>query len=205
MVTAPQPRIDGRNARRDRNSEAVLDAVNELFTEGKLVPSVEEVAQRSGVSLRSVYRYFDDTDALLRAAVARRVTLLADLFVLPDVGVGPLADRIERYVAHRLALYARLAPSVRAALLRAPHTPLIAEQIERRRRELLAQTEEHFATELGSLAPAAAEATLACVDALCQFESVEHLRVRRKMSKARTRAALVRGLTALFAGADRSG
>jgi len=88
---------------------------------------------------------------------------------------------------------------VRAALLRAPHTPLIAEQIERRRRELLAQTEQHFARELGQLSAAAAEATLACVDALCQFESVEHLRVRRKMSKARARAALVQGITALFA------
>jgi AcrR family transcriptional regulator len=199
MATAPAPRIDGRNARRDRNSEAVLDAVNDLFTEGKLVPSVEEVAQRSGVSLRSVYRYFEDADELLRAAVARRVTLLADLFVLPEVGIGPIDERIARYVDHRLALYARLAPSVRAALLRAPHTPLIAEQIERRRRELLAQTEEHFAPELNRLGAAAGAATLACVDALCQFESVEHLRVRRRMSKARTRAALVQGLTALLA------
>ena len=34
-------RVDGRTARRDRNSDAVLDAVHELFVERQLVPTVE--------------------------------------------------------------------------------------------------------------------------------------------------------------------
>ena len=49
---------DGRTARRDRNREAVLDAALALFTAGELEPTAAAVAERSGVSLRSVYRYW---------------------------------------------------------------------------------------------------------------------------------------------------
>ena len=62
-----EPAVDGRTARRDRNRDAVLDAVIELFTEGHVGLVAADVAERSGVSLRSVYRYFDDLEALARA------------------------------------------------------------------------------------------------------------------------------------------
>jgi AcrR family transcriptional regulator len=194
------PRVDGRNARRDRNSEAVLDAVHELFAEGNLVPTAEDVAQRSGVSLRSVYRYFEDMEALLRAAIARRVAKVEHLFVLPDLGVGPFPDRVERFVAHRLVLYDRLAPTVRAALLRAPQAPPIGEVLAARRRQLLKQAEEHFAPELAQLGKVRGPMMLSCVDALCQFESMEHLRVQRRLSAARARATLITGVTTLLTG-----
>src|SRR6478609_12060550 len=99
------PRVDGRTARRDRNSDAVLDAVHELFVEGEIVPTVEDVAARSGVSPRSVYRYFPDSRALLGAALTRRIEVAEPLWELEDVGRGSLDDRIQRLVAHRLALY----------------------------------------------------------------------------------------------------
>src|SRR3954453_24162311 len=63
--------VDGRTARRDRNREAVLDPVLELFSDGNLTPSPDEVAQRSGVSLRSVYRYVAASDGLMSCAIER--------------------------------------------------------------------------------------------------------------------------------------
>ena len=60
---------DGRVARRQRNVDAVLDVVIEMFAEDSLFPSMEQVAQRSGLSLRSLYRYFADPEALHEAAV----------------------------------------------------------------------------------------------------------------------------------------
>jgi AcrR family transcriptional regulator len=98
-VTTAKAQVDGRTARRDRNSEAVLDAVRELFIEGNYTPTAEAVAARSGVSLRSVYRYFEDTEALFRAAIARRVAQAEPLFVFPDLGEGELDDRIARLVS----------------------------------------------------------------------------------------------------------
>ena len=72
-TAAPAPGVDGRSAIRDRNREAVLDAVLDLFSEDNLSPGPEEVALRVGLSVRSVYRYFDDHDTLTRAAIARNI------------------------------------------------------------------------------------------------------------------------------------
>ncbi len=198
MTAGSAERVDGRNARRDRNTEAVLDAAHALFVEGNLTPSVEDVAQRSGVSLRSVYRYFEDTDALMRAAIARRVVMLGDLFQLPSIGEGDLDERMARFVEHRLRLYDRLAPSVRAALLRAPSAPPIAEQVASRRRQLRTQTGQHFRRELDTFDEATAASRLACIDALFQFEAMEHLRGRLRQSRARAQATLLGGLQALL-------
>lgn len=193
------PSIDGRTARRDRNSEAVLDAVNDLFIEGNFAPAVEQVAARSGVSLRSVYRYFEDADALLRSAIERRLALVEPLFVLPDIGQGPLEERITRLVNHRLVLHEKLGPAVRAALLRTPHAPLLAEHVHRRRQLLTKQVEQHFAPEVKALGrKSRGNALVACVDTLCEFESVEHLRFQRGLSVARTRRTLVAGISALL-------
>jgi AcrR family transcriptional regulator len=196
-------KLDGRSARRDRNSEAVLDAVHELFVQGNFAPAVEDVAARSGVSLRSVYRYFEDADVLLRSAIERRVALVEPLFVLPDIGQGPLEERITRLVNHRLVLHDKLGPSVRAALLRAPHSPILAEHVRRRRQMLSQQVEQQFAPEAQALGKRRGMDLVACADALCEFEALEHLRFHRGLSVARTRSTLVTGLKALFGPSDR--
>lgn len=197
MTTAgAQP--DGRTARRDRNSEAVLDAVRQLFVEGNYTPTAEAVAARSGVSLRSVYRYFEDTEALFRAAIARRVALAEPLFVFPGLGEGELDDRIARLVDHRLALYAALGPEARAAVLRGPSAPLVNEALDARRRQLFAQLEEHFAPELRAIGGVRAKALLRCMDLLLQFESLEQLSRRSDLSPARVRRVLITGIGALL-------
>lgn len=191
-------RLDGRTARRDRNSEAVLDTVHDMFVEGNFSPAVEDVAARSGVSLRSVYRYFDDTEALLRLAIERRVALVAPLFVLRNLGEGPLSARIAALVNHRLVLHGKLGPSVRAAMLRAPYSPQIAEHSRLRRQLLSDQVQAQFAPELEALAGARRRQVLACIDALSEFEAIEHLRFQRGLSVTQTRQALITGISALL-------
>ena len=62
---------DGRVARRQRNIDAVLDVVLEMFAEDAMFPTIEQAATRSGLSLRSLYRYFADPGELLEAAIKR--------------------------------------------------------------------------------------------------------------------------------------
>jgi AcrR family transcriptional regulator len=190
--------VDGRTARRDRNRELVLDAVIELFTEDQLAPNAADVARRSGVSLRSVYRYFEDLDELMRAAIARHAERVAPLFEIPDLGVGPLDDRVARLVEWRIRLYEAAAPTARAAIQRAPVNPLLREQMELVRGRLRDQTEAMFAPELAAMSPAARQATLAPIDALLQFESAEHLRVRLGLTVAQTNETLRKALGALL-------
>src|SRR4051794_40962540 len=112
-MTSAATELDGRRARRGRNREAVVDALLTLFREGDLNPSVATVAERSGVSLRSVFRYFDDLDEMGRIAIARHTDTVRHLFPLPKIGRGSRAERINRMADHRVTLYDAVAPIVR--------------------------------------------------------------------------------------------
>lgn len=202
-MSDPDPEVpaDGRTARRDRNREAVLDAVLDLFADGSLTPVPAEVAERSGVSLRSVYRYFDDMDALVRAAIARNLARMGPFFDLDDPGEGPLDARVARTVAARLRLYDGIAPMARAAAARAPQNPIIAERLEETRLLLRRQVEEMFAPELAVLDGEAAAEVAAAVDVLLEFDAVDHLRRHRRMGAEEAGRVLERAVRAQFAAA----
>ena len=124
--------VDGRSAIRDRNRDAVLDAVLDLFSEDNLSPGPEEVALRVGLSVRSVYRYFDDHDSLTRAAIARNIEKVTPLFLIPAIGEGELDSRIDRFVDARLRLQVAVGPTFRAARIRAtfdPNQPFVASRL----------------------------------------------------------------------------
>lgn len=197
-MTTASSELDGRRARRGRNREAVVDALLELFREGELNPSVAAVAERSGVSLRSVFRYFDDLDEMGRIAIQRHLDGVGHLFELPNIGEGPRADRIDALVAQRLALYERVAPVMRAALIRAPSQKVIATALLQRRAFLRTQVKQQFAPELAKLSPAESAVVLAGADVLTSFESLELMRASHKLTSARAAAAIKGSLARLL-------
>jgi AcrR family transcriptional regulator len=199
-VTTASSELDGRRARRGRNREAVVDALLELFREGELNPSVAAVAERSGVSLRSVFRYFDDLDEMGRIAIGRHLERVGHLFDLPNIGEGSRADRIDALVAQRGTLYERVAPVMRAALIRAPFQPVISDALARRRAFLRSQVEQQFAPELATLSATDAAAVLVGADVLTSFEALEVLRVDQKLSPARAATAIKTSLDRLLPG-----
>ncbi|HVU61483.1 MAG TPA: TetR/AcrR family transcriptional regulator [Mycobacteriales bacterium] len=199
-MTTTSSELDGRRARRGRNREAVVDALLELFREGELNPSVAAVAERSGVSLRSVFRYFDDLDEMGRIAIQRHLDSVGHLFELPNLGEGPRAARIDALVSQRIDLYERVAPVMRAALIRAPFQTVIAKALRRRREFLRDQVHQQFATELSGLPAAEAAVVLAGADVLTSFESMELLRVDHKLTTAKAAAAIKGSLDRLLPG-----
>lgn len=188
--------VDGRRARRDRNRETVVDALLELYREGEMAPTMARVADRSGVSHRSVFRYFEDLDELSRVAIERQQDSLAHLVDVPAIGEGPLAERIERLIESRLALYEQAAPVARVARMRAPTIAVIAEDLKRSRERLRRQIRAHFRPEL--TAADQADAVYAAAAVLCSLESIEMLRHDRGLSVEASAGALRAGLTALF-------
>ena len=114
MSASQDTPVDGRVARRERNINAVLDTVLEMFAEDAWFPTMEQVAARSGLSLRSLYRYFADPAELLEAAISHAEELGAELSQLPTRGEAKLAQRIDDFVAMRLRLYETVAPIYRA-------------------------------------------------------------------------------------------
>lgn len=167
--------VDGRTARRNRNKEAVLDALIAMANEGRVEPPIEEIAERAGVSYRSVYRYFHDRTDLMLCAIGRVMGETWPIFDVEDLGSGPLDDRIQRLVAVRLDAYHRLAPLTRAAVHLRANEPEVVEQYDRVRDYLREQLAAQFGPELSALPDADQRLVLSLLDALFQFEALDYL------------------------------
>ena len=107
--------VDGRRARREQNRAAVLDALAGLYREGIYSPSTAQIAERAGLSSRSLFRYFDDVDDLNRAAIDQQLARARPLLQLGAEPDDPFATRVEQLVDARLRLYEAIAPAARAA------------------------------------------------------------------------------------------
>ncbi|MDG1412253.1 MAG: TetR/AcrR family transcriptional regulator [Acidimicrobiales bacterium] len=190
------PSVDGRSARRDRNRESVVDALLELYGEGHMRPSLDLVAQRSGVSHRSVFRYFEDLNELDRVAIERFHERCAHLFEIPALGEGSLSARIERLVDQRLILHDATAPVARVARMRAPTHPVLAENIVTNREVLRRQVAAHFAVEFELHEPT----TVLAISALISMETIDLM--RSDHGSTRVRSALIDSLTRLLSPRD---
>lgn len=189
---------DGRHARRARNRDAVVDAMLELIAEGNLRPSADQIAERAGLSPRSLFRYFADVDDLTSAAIARQQERLRP-FVEFDVDpTAPLAERIVALAEHRVRLFEAMGAVGRVARLREPFQPLVAAHLTRLRAHLRRQLAELFAPELAAMEPRSAAAVLAAADVLCSFEAYRLLRADQGLGRARAVTALTEALTRLI-------
>jgi TetR/AcrR family transcriptional regulator of autoinduction and epiphytic fitness len=199
-VTARQVEqpLDGRVARRERNRDAVLDVVLEMFTEELLWPSIELASTRSGISLRSVYRYFPDPAALIEAAIRRNVEKNREFALLPAIGRGPLGTRIDEFVAMRVRLHERIGPVFRATIHNAPSHERVRDELAEARRLFREQFERQFAPEVDGLGTARRQDVVAAGDVLTQIDAVDLLRRYRRFTISETEAALRSGLSALL-------
>ncbi len=196
---APTEEADGRRLRRQRNRQAAVEALLDLYDEGNLRPSTAEVAERAGLSPRSLFRYFDDVDDLARAAVEgqlQRAAPLVPLTVGPD---APLAVRVAALVEQRFRLFDTVAPAATVSRLRSPFQPVLATQLRRNRAYLRDQLRTLFAPELAALDAERADEVLAACDVAASFEAHQLLLHDQRLSPERARRAMARSLAAVLA------
>lgn len=193
--------IDGRRARRDRNRLAVIDALVTLLQEGAR-PSTEEIAARAGVSVSSLFRYFDSIDDLQRQMIDLHFERFGPLFELPAIGSGARDERIARFVDARLELHNAVAPAARLARARAFDQPVIADTLTRTRRMLAAQIREHFAQELDAATPAVASDAVDAIDGLTSFETWDLMTTSHGRSTRQVRRNWVRAIASVLDGAS---
>ena len=166
--------VDGRRARGERTRLRVLDALLALVEEGQLRPTVQEVAERAGVALRTVYHHFEDVEALRRTALdvqlARHMEILR-----PIEPENPLDDRIAAISRQFRRLFEAMTPIRRATLFDEYDSTEMAEGIRRTRLLRRAHLEETFAPELAKVA-SENKVLLDAVDAATSWQSWHHLR-----------------------------
>ncbi len=194
--------VDGRTARRQRNKDAVLDALIALANEGVDEPPIEDIAARAGVSYRSVYRYFDDRTDLMLSAITRVMGDLWPIFDIENLGEGPFDDRVERLIAVRLAAYRRLAPLTRSAVHRRVTEPAVAHGYDQVREYLREQLARQFALELAALPADERPVALAALDTMFQFEALDYLADHEEMTDAALSRVLSRHVRAHLAPAE---
>ena len=192
-VPAPS---DGRHQRSERTRAAIVDALFALLEEGDVQPSVERIADRAGVSRRSIFHHFRDVEDLLVTAADTQIARVVPT-LRPVSAEGPLDARIDAFVGQMCGLFARVAPMRRAALLVARSSPSITERLRQGREVHRASVERVFRAELAGL-PSREEVVAALV-AAASFSMWEELVAHQGLSPTVAERVVRRSLAALLA------
>ncbi len=196
MPADPLP-VDKRRLRAEQGRERVVEALLAFFAEGETQPGAARIAERAGVSERSVFRYFDDLDALAAEAVRRQTERVRDVYEPPDAG-GDLPTRIDAIVDQRLRIHRAVAVASEAARRMEARAESIARALAGRNRLLREQVAAQFAPEIDREPAATRGELLDALDAALAFEQIDQLRRIAGHSPARVRALTRRTLHALL-------
>lgn len=139
---------DGRTRRAERSRAAIIDAHMALMLEGDLQPTARRVAERAGVSLRTLWGHFRDLEALFAAAGQESLRLQYDGF-RPVAADQPLADRIDQFCLQRARMLEVIAGASRAAQIRLPFSAQLRVNRAHHNERLRAELAELFADETG--------------------------------------------------------
>ena len=189
----PEPQAtDGRLNRSILTRKKIVDALTALVYEGVLAPTAEQVAQRADVGLRTVFRHFDDMDALYR-----EISLDVDAQITPLLQMRLDAPtwqaRVLQSIDLRGEIYDRLAPVYLAAQVHRHASAYLARNMMESaglQRDLLRRL----------LPPAVAQDAplLDALDLLLSFEAWVRLRREQGLTSDQARAVMRLGVQALL-------
>ncbi|MEN9627478.1 MAG: hypothetical protein RJA10_705 [Pseudomonadota bacterium] len=136
---APAGKTDGRLNRSIVTRKKIVDALTALIYEGHLTPTAEQVATRADVGLRTVFRHFDDMDALYR-----EIALDLDGVMQPVIGQrlsgATWQDRLRHSVLLRTDFFDRVAALHLATQVHRHESAYLTQQVKQAvdlQRELL--------------------------------------------------------------------
>ncbi|MFK3979499.1 TetR/AcrR family transcriptional regulator [Micromonospora sp. NPDC050397] len=189
-------RVDGRTARAERTRAAIVEAHLALISEGDLRPTGERIAERAGVSLRTLWTNFKDMETLFEAS-GERLLQQQDAAYRPISPELPLAKRVDAYCRQRARLLQLITPSARAAQMREPVSAQLhrnrLKHIDRVRTEVL----DLFAVELDQ-AGAGRDELVSALVAASMWPAWSMLRDGLGLGVDRARAVMTRTVLALL-------
>jgi len=192
---------DGRFKIRTANRQTVIETMVAMFLDGSYNEAdYRQISARSEVSVRTVYRLFEDKDSLYHDALASYLLKIRDDIAIPSIGKGSFDERIVRFLDARLRLFEAHG---RTAMMLMRMANLSTSQVihsfpARKRAFLREQVRLQFAPELEHLEESRAEGRLSMVDLGTQFESLGYLLYEIGMGRSDVRLLLERLLRATF-------
>lgn len=179
-------RIDGRTARSARTREAIIDALYDLLREGHGDTGARAIAERAGVSTRSVFQHFEDLETVYAEVAARQADAI-NPHLAPIDPLVPIAERVDRLVAARDEMYSIIAPVRRAVNVHrtARTSPLVRNNLNRLHRAMREQVAATFPREVSG-----DERLLAQIDVCLSFESWDQFTSQHGLTRAAARGHL---------------
>ena len=179
-------RIDGRTARGARTREAIIDALYDLLREGHGDTGARAIAERAGVSTRSVFQHFEDLETVYAEVAARQADAI-NPYLAPIDHLIPIAERVDRLVAARDEMYSIIAPVRRAVNVHrtARTSPLVRNNLNRLHRAMREQVAATFPREVSG-----DERLLAQIDVCLSFESWDQFTSQHGLTRAAARGHL---------------
>ena len=197
---------DGRMLRAEENRRKVARAMLELLREGVMQPTREQVAERSGLSLRSVYHHYNNMESLHEETCRIQFSSIHDLVNdLPRAKDARLSSRVEAFVDQRAELYERITPVRRSAMTWIHRSQALATGIAGLSETMRTQLHRTFQAELERVEPARRESLLDALEAASCWEAWDFMRARKSFSTDRCRRAMRTAMAGLLAGYDGEG
>lgn len=117
IQSAPPRHPDGRKQRSERSRQAIVDAMLDIIMAGKMEPSAAEIAEKAGVSPRTVFRHFEEMDSLYSEMTERMEAEIMPIIQQPFTGEGWRAQ-LDQLLERRALIYERVMPLKIAASIR---------------------------------------------------------------------------------------
>ena len=180
---------DGRVQRGERTRVAIVSALLDLLDHGVVEPPSQQIADRAGVSVRSIFQHFDDIESLYGALARAQAERTRALFEALDTD-GDLATRIDQLGAHRSTLFENIAPVRHALGARARSSPAVRQRLDEASLRLRTQVERQFATEFVASAEDDRRPLIEALDLLWSFDSWDRLRTAQRLTVEESEATL---------------
>lgn len=184
VSTKPNTKQRSSSERAARTRLKIIDAFRALVYEGPGSPRMRDVAQRAGVSLRTVFHHFHDVETLYEEVIRILELRVSRLIEAQDTRI-PLHVRVRRLVTQRCAVYRTIAP-LRRAVLASPEvrsSPSIAAYKRRLDYVLSRNTSETLSPELRRAA--GRYGSLERITAVTSYEMWSHLSSVQRLSPSR--------------------
>ena len=123
-------RVDGRRERGRSSHKRIVEAMMELVVAGDLSPSAARVAEEAGIGLRTVFRHFDDMDALYAEITATITERVAPIVMAPYPD-QPWRANIRELLRRRIRLFETTLPFRLAANIKRYQSPFLMAQYSR--------------------------------------------------------------------------
>ncbi|HXC52879.1 MAG TPA: hypothetical protein VN634_18480 [Candidatus Limnocylindrales bacterium] len=117
--------LDGRRRRGSTSRTRIVDAMLQLIREGTVTPGAAKVAELAGVSLRTVFRHFEEMDSLYKEIAESVQTRVLPAFFRPYES-DAWKDRLFELLDRRIDLYEAILPFKISADLRRYQSPYLA-------------------------------------------------------------------------------